>query len=106
MSLVDNEPRSATVVAAEKSVLIRVVRRYFYNLLREDSVVAVKLLWNFIQNLSARLRTDAFAAAMAETDPLLETLEHPYERSKSFTSEAYAKTDPNIAMSPEDFVDE
>jgi len=56
IALIDNRPRSASVTATKDSLLIRVTRDDFYELLREDSVLAVKLLWNFIQTLTAVIR--------------------------------------------------
>lgn len=90
MSLVDNEPRSATVVAEEATLLIRIVRDDFYNLLRQDSITAVKLLWNFIQTLSSRLRAHAPEVTTVDAD---DTGVH---RSPYVGYEAYAKTDPEL----------
>lgn len=56
MALIDDRPRSATVRAAENGVLLTIRRPEFYGLLRKDPTMAVKLLWNFIQTLSSRLR--------------------------------------------------
>jgi serine/threonine protein phosphatase PrpC len=56
MALIDDGPRSATVVCAEDGVLLTIHRKDFYDLLREDPTLAVKLLWNFIQTFSGRLR--------------------------------------------------
>jgi serine/threonine protein phosphatase PrpC len=56
MALIDNQPRSATVTAAADIAVIRIDRDAFYRVLREDSVMAVKLLWNFIQTLTGVIR--------------------------------------------------
>lgn len=72
MSLVDNRPRSATVVAAETGHLLKISRDAFYELLRSDSVLAVKLLWNFIQTLSGLVRVHNDARREAEP------ASHPY----------------------------
>jgi hypothetical protein len=56
MSLIDDGPRSASVRCLSEGQLLVVHRRDFYDLLRDDSSLAVKLLWNFIQTLSGRLR--------------------------------------------------
>lgn len=56
MSLIDDGPRSASVRCLNEGQLLVVHRRDFYDLLRDDSSLAVKLLWNFIQTLSGRLR--------------------------------------------------
>lgn len=57
MALIDESPRSASVRCLSSGTLLTVSRKDFYDLLREDSALAVKLLWNFIQTLSERLRT-------------------------------------------------
>jgi serine/threonine protein phosphatase PrpC len=57
MALVDHRPRSASVTTTVDSVVIRLERSSFFEVLRNDSVLAVKLLWNIIQTLSATLRT-------------------------------------------------
>ena len=56
MALVDQSPRSATVTAREPTRLLVVQRRSFYTLIRKEAVLAVKLLWSFVQVLSRRLR--------------------------------------------------
>jgi len=71
MSLVDNRPRSASVTAATSGHLIRISRDAFYEMLRADSVMAVKLLWNFIQTLSGMVRVQNEARSSAP-------VEHPY----------------------------
>ncbi len=64
MALVDDQPRSASVRATQPGVALVIRRPDFYELLREDSALAVKLLWNFIQTLSARLRDNIAVSAM------------------------------------------
>lgn len=56
MALVDQSPRSATVSAREATRLLVLQRRNFYTLIRKEPVLAVKLLWSFVQVLSRRLR--------------------------------------------------
>ncbi|MDF1566285.1 MAG: Stp1/IreP family PP2C-type Ser/Thr phosphatase [Deltaproteobacteria bacterium] len=56
MALIDASPRSATVVAVQQSTLLIIDRDNFFTLLRRDSLLAVKLLWAFLQILSERLR--------------------------------------------------
>jgi serine/threonine protein phosphatase PrpC len=56
MALVDQSPRSATITAKEPARLLVVQRRSFYTLIRKEPVLAVKLLWSFVQVLSRRLR--------------------------------------------------
>ncbi|MFT6398881.1 MAG: serine/threonine protein phosphatase PrpC [Bradymonadia bacterium] len=74
MSLVDNRPRSASVTAVEPGYLIQISRRDFYEVLRGDSVMAVKLLWNFIQTLSGLVRNQN--TTLVDESSLLA---HPYD---------------------------
>ena len=80
MSLVDSQPRSASVAAMTDALLLRIGRTEFYEVMRQDSVMAVKLLWNFIQTLSGLVRE--------QKDLHLETvavraMERPYTRGGS-----------------------
>ena len=56
MGLVDQAPRSATVVATEDTSGISIDRDSLLKLMRRDPLLAVKLLWSFVQVLSERLR--------------------------------------------------
>lgn len=57
MALVDKAPRSASVVAAEDSKLLSIHRKDFFEMVRKDHDVAVKLLWSFLGSLTQRLRS-------------------------------------------------
>jgi CRP-like cAMP-binding protein len=56
MGLIDNEPRSATVRATEPTRVMVVSRNDLMALMKKEPVLAVKLLWSFVQVLSDRLR--------------------------------------------------
>lgn len=56
MALVDKVPRSATVTSEEASKVMVMRRRDFFDIVRKDHDVAVKLLWAFLGVLSDRLR--------------------------------------------------
>ncbi len=56
MGLIDNAPRSATVRAIEPTRVMVVARGDLMNLMKKESILAVKLLWSFVQVLSDRLR--------------------------------------------------
>ncbi|HEX4802499.1 MAG TPA: cyclic nucleotide-binding domain-containing protein, partial [Myxococcaceae bacterium] len=56
MGLIDNAPRSATVRATESTRVMVIARPDLMNLMRRESILAVKLLWSFVQVLSDRLR--------------------------------------------------
>jgi serine/threonine protein phosphatase PrpC len=72
MGLVDRAPRSATVVAAEDTSAVSIDRDSLLKLMRREPLLAVKLLWSFVQVLSERLRTtnDAFTSVKVELDEL------------------------------------
>jgi serine/threonine protein phosphatase PrpC len=56
MGLIDNAPRSATVRAIEPTRVMVIARADLMNLMKKESILAVKLLWSFVQVLSDRLR--------------------------------------------------
>lgn len=56
MSLIDDAPRSATVMCHEKCRLFVINRRDLEDLLFVDRDLAYELLWNWVRTLSRRLR--------------------------------------------------
>lgn len=56
MALVDRAPRSASASAEGKVRLLILRRNDFYNIIRNESKLSVKLLWSFLQVLTQRLR--------------------------------------------------
>jgi serine/threonine protein phosphatase PrpC len=57
MALVDRrQPRSASATAEERSRLLSLKRRDFYEIIRKEPQLSVKLLWAFTQVLAERLR--------------------------------------------------
>jgi serine/threonine protein phosphatase PrpC/CRP-like cAMP-binding protein len=56
MSLVDRSVRSLTATATEPTRLAIIRRKDFYDIIKKESQLAVKLLWSFVQVLGARLR--------------------------------------------------
>jgi serine/threonine protein phosphatase PrpC len=72
MGLVDQAPRSATVIAAEETSAISIDRESLLKLMRRDSLLSVKLLWSFVQVLSGRLRatTEALTGVRVQLDQL------------------------------------
>jgi serine/threonine protein phosphatase PrpC/CRP-like cAMP-binding protein len=77
MGLVDQAPRSATVTALEETSAISIDRENLLKLMRRDSLLAVKLLWSFVQVLSARLRNtnEALTGLKSELDRARTALE-------------------------------
>ena len=57
MGLIDDSKRSATVRALEQVRTMIIKRADMMNVMRREPVLAVKLLWSFVQGLSQRLRT-------------------------------------------------
>jgi serine/threonine protein phosphatase PrpC len=57
MALIRNTPRSATVTAAQNAELIAIRRADFFDILRTESELAVKMLWEFLNVLAHRLDT-------------------------------------------------
>ena len=56
MALLDDLPRSATVIAHTDAFLLEITRRKFMRFVEKDSVSGVKILLNLAKNLSFRLR--------------------------------------------------
>jgi serine/threonine protein phosphatase PrpC len=56
MALIDSTPRSASATAEERSRLLILRRTEFYEIVRKDPTLSVKLLWSFVQVLADRLR--------------------------------------------------
>ena len=56
MSMVDDAPRSATVRAKQRTDVLVISQADVGGLMRMDPVLAVKILWSFVQVLSGRLR--------------------------------------------------
>ena len=57
MALIDKAPRSASVSSAGNSKLMVMRRRDFFDIVRKDHDVAVKLMWSFLGVLTERLRS-------------------------------------------------
>jgi serine/threonine protein phosphatase PrpC/CRP-like cAMP-binding protein len=72
MGLVDQAPRSATVVAVEETSAVSIDRDSLLKLMRREALLAVKLLWSFVQVMSERLRNtnEALTELRAEVDVL------------------------------------
>ena len=56
MSLVDDYPRSATIVVTKSSELVILTRNRFKSICRENPLVGIKFLRGLSKNLSIRLR--------------------------------------------------
>jgi len=56
MSLFDEFPRSATIIAHEDCRVLFIDKQAFLSFVRNDPVLARKILWAFCRTLSIRLR--------------------------------------------------
>ncbi len=56
MALVDSTPRTAEATAIEETSMLLMHRRSFFELMRNNPTLAVKLLWSLVKALTVRLR--------------------------------------------------
>lgn len=56
MALVDRSPRSLTATADDDSRVLAIRRKDFYEIIKKEPELSVKLLWSFVQVLAERLR--------------------------------------------------
>jgi len=68
MGLVDNAPRSATIRAAEPTRVMLISRSELMALMKRESILAVKMLWSFVQVLADRLRAANFELSEARQE--------------------------------------
>jgi PPM family protein phosphatase len=66
MAMLDEPGRSATAVAGDDCELLVIPRDAFFAMLRGNSGLAVKILWNMLLRLSANLRTTSERLAEVE----------------------------------------
>ncbi len=70
-ALIDEDARPYKAVALADTVLLAIRRTRFMELLRVDSELAVKLLWNFVQTFAIRMRESevAYETQKAKSEP-------------------------------------
>jgi hypothetical protein len=75
MALVDRSPRSLSATANKASRLIAIRRKDFYEIIKKEPTLSVKLLWSFVQVLAERLRktTSDLDAARNPVAPMRST---------------------------------
>lgn len=67
LSLIDKEPRSATVQAKEDLEVLVMHKDDFYKIISKEKNISIKLLWKLTKTLSARLRkTDSLLSEVGE----------------------------------------
>ncbi len=69
MALIDRTPRSVTATADERSRVLILRRREFYEIIRKDPPLSVKLLWSLVQVLADRLRKTTADLSGARQEP-------------------------------------
>lgn len=74
MALVRNQPRSATVRSVGSSELMVIRRRDFFELLRTEHALAVKLLWQFLGVVADRLADTSRELGQVREELLAEDL--------------------------------
>src|SRR5262245_56332268 len=74
MALVDRGPRSASATAVEKARLLAIRRRDFYEIIKKEPGLSVKLLWSFVQVLAERLRKTTADLSGAKLEAAAEDL--------------------------------
>lgn len=86
MALVDRSPRSASATAEENTRVLCLRRRDFYDILRKEAPLAVKLLWSFVQVLTERLRktTAELSAGRAENNADENEADRPVDEVADF----------------------
>jgi CRP-like cAMP-binding protein len=74
MALVRSQPRSATVVSDGDSELMLIRRSDFFEILRKEHQLAVKLLWQFLGVLADRLADTSRELGQAKQELLAEDI--------------------------------
>lgn len=72
MALVDSDVRSASASAQGSARTLVIHRRDFYEIIREESKLSVKLLWSFVRELTKRLRKTTADLSGARVDALID----------------------------------
>jgi len=70
LSLVDNQPRSASVIARE-ACRVLVIKRSDFETLTQSGPLATKLLWNVIHDLASRLRRANTRITGSDSSPVV-----------------------------------
>jgi PPM family protein phosphatase len=103
MALVRNQPRSATVKSAGPSELMVIRRRDFFELLRTEHSLAVKLLWQFLGVVADRLAETSRELGQAREELLAEDLTDELFEEEPITDDDEFDNRPTIAApNPED----
>lgn len=99
MALIRAVPRSATVIASEPSELIVLHRSDFFEILRKEAELAVKLLWQFLGVLADRLDQTSRDLSSAREELNAEDITDDIFVEDA---EAEAPSEPAVAPEPRD----
>jgi serine/threonine protein phosphatase PrpC/CRP-like cAMP-binding protein len=94
MALIRTTPRSATVTALEPSALVTLRRRDFFEIIRTEPSVAVKLLWQFVLVLADRLEQTTLALSVAREALVAEDVSDEALSDKPRSGALNAEADP------------
>lgn len=101
MALIRAVPRSATVTASEPSELIVLHRSDFFEILRKEAELAVKLLWQFLGVLADRLDQTSRDLSTAREELNAEDITDAIF-VEDVEAEASAESEPTVAPEPRD----
>jgi CRP-like cAMP-binding protein len=76
MALVRSQPRSATVISEGNSEMMQIRRTEFFEILRKEHQLAVKLLWQFLGVLADRLADTSRELGEAKEELAAEDITH------------------------------
>ena len=101
MALVRNQPRSASVKSKGQSELMVIRRSDFFELLRNEHSLAVKLLWQFLAVVADRLAETSRELGQAREELAAEDLTHElFEEFEEFEEESDEELDRPTLIAP------
>src|SRR4029079_18998240 len=100
MALIRSMPRSATVAAVDPSELIAIRRADFFEILRKEHELAVRLLWQFLGVLADRLDQPSRDLSSAREELAAEDVTDAIF-PESDDAAASSRRSPDLASSPE-----
>ena len=100
MALIRTTPRSATVTALEPCELVTLRRRDFFEIIRTEPSVAVKLLWQFVLVLADRLEQTTLDLSVAREALVAEDVTGAAMSEQPRSESLEAEADPFSAPPP------
>lgn len=108
MAMLDEPRRSADAITVEDTEVLIISREAFFALLKGNPMLAVKILWNMLLRLSARLRSTSarlteLTEALTETDPPPRTQPHqPPAKPEAPDTPSQIENAPTVKAEPRD----